>query len=98
MAANSLGGSVVTLPLYFASNSCARLSASARVVSMAGSVGDLKRSLRSQRTFSAPVILVAWAIGRSEYRDVASPLCGEGVVITASRTRRGARGPATGRR
>src|SRR5258706_16478372 len=83
MAANSAGGSVATLPLYFASNAFDLSSVLAIDASMAGSVGDAKRSLRSQRTVSAPVEVVALAIA---FSLAARPV--------ASR----ARGPASGPR
>src|SRR5437660_2256778 len=62
MAANAFGSSVATLPLYFASNALARSISRARVCSILESSGDEKRSLRFQRTVSAPVDLVAWDI------------------------------------
>src|SRR6202035_5269559 len=68
MEANSGGSSDVTLPLYFASNSLARSSARARSASSFGSVGDAYRSLRSQRTVSAPVE-TALATARQDRRS-----------------------------
>src|SRR5216683_7397146 len=68
MAANSAGGRVATLPLNFASNAFALSSVPAIDASMAGSVREANRSVRSQRIDSAPVVFVACAMGRSGYR------------------------------
>ena len=59
MAANSFGSRIATVPRYFDSNASARSSARAIACSMRGSSGEVKSSLRSQRTVSAPVDLVA---------------------------------------
>src|SRR6184192_4745794 len=69
MAANGFGARVATLPLYVASKAFARSRSRASVASIFGSSGDAKRSLRFQRTVSAPVDLSAWAI---EFQDIRS--------------------------
>src|SRR5256886_16603081 len=67
MTAKAFGSSVATLPLYLASKSFARCISRASVCSIFGSSGDAKRSLRFQRTVSAPVCFRAWAIEFSGY-------------------------------
>src|SRR5438874_11136123 len=67
MAAKACGSSVATLPLYLASKAFARSISRASVCSIFGSSGDAKRSLRFQRTVSAPVCFRAWAIEISGY-------------------------------
>src|SRR5205814_9587216 len=69
MAAKAFGSSVATLPLYLASKSLGRCISRVSVASIFGSSGDAKRSLRFQRTVSAPVDLSAWAI---EFQDIRS--------------------------
>src|SRR5256886_16546958 len=67
MAANGFGSRVATLPLYVASKALARSRSRASAASIFGSSGDAKRSLRFQRTVSAPVCFRAWAIEFSGY-------------------------------
>src|SRR5204863_2412148 len=61
IAAKAGGSNVPTLPLYLASNSCARSSSRLSETSICGSSGDAKRSVRFQRTSSAPVVFTASA-------------------------------------
>src|SRR5439155_972411 len=67
IAAKAGGSSVATLPLYLASNARACSSSRSSVASIFGSSGDTKRSVRFQRTSSAPVVLSASTINDSGY-------------------------------
>src|SRR5437762_6771112 len=87
MVANSFGSRLVTLPLYFASNAFARSSASLRVASIFGSSGDVKRSVRFHRTFSAPVVFRAWTTNSGYPLDPLGELAHPRRIRPASRVR-----------